>query len=84
MLKFFIVSLFCTITFAESIASFPKDFKTWLYSDSIKELNSLFKIYPSENLELYEVSPEVNKVTFDESTCIKRVEKIQIGQQSLF
>lgn len=61
-----------------------KDFSKWLYDENIKEINSLFNIYPSENLELYEVSSNVNKVLFDESSCIKKVEKIEIGQKTLF
>lgn len=61
-----------------------KDFNTWLKSENIKELNSLFKIYPSQNLELFEVTSNVNKVTFDNETCIKKIEKIKTGQQALF
>ena len=61
-----------------------KDFKTWLYNESLKETNTLFKIYPSEKLELYEVTQDVNKVLFDEKSCIKKVEKIKRGQQTLF
>ncbi len=61
-----------------------KDFSKWLYDENIKEINSLFNIYPSEKLELYEVSSNVNKVLFDESSCIKKVEKIEIGQKTLF
>ncbi len=61
-----------------------KDFSKWLYDENLKEINSLFNIYPSEKLELYEVSSNVNKVLFDESSCIKKVEKIEIGQKTLF
>ena len=60
------------------------DFSLWLNSDNIKDLNNLFKIYPSEKLELYEVSAEVNKVLFNEEKAIKRIEKEEIGQLSLF
>ncbi len=61
-----------------------KDFKTWLYSDDLKELNSLFNIYPSEKLELFTVSSNVNKVSFDEISCISKVQEVKVGQQSLF
>lgn len=64
-----------------------KDFATWLYSDDLKEVNSLFKIYPSESIELYQVASEVNKVLFDKPTCIDKIQKKQsqkVGQLSLF
>lgn len=65
-----------------------KDFSTWLYSDDLKEVNKLFKIYPSDKLDLYEVSSNVNKVLFDEPSCIKKIEKIEknqeLGQLSFF
>ena len=61
-----------------------KDFSKWLYGENLKEINSLFNIYPSEKLELYEVSSKVNKVLFDESSCIEKIEKIIIGQKTLF
>lgn len=61
------------------------DFSTWLYSDDLKQINGLFKIYPSEKLNLYEVTSEVNKVLFDDESCIKKIEKKEeLGQQSLF
>jgi len=61
-----------------------KDFKTWLLSENIKEINSLFNIYPNEKLELFEVSSNVNKVSFDEKSCIEKIKKVKLGQQSLF
>jgi len=64
-----------------------KDFKIWLKSDDIVDVNKLFSIYPSEKLKLYEVTSEVNKVLFDEATCIKKLikeEPAQTGQLSLF
>ena len=68
-----------------------KDYNTWLYSNEIAEINKLFKIYESNKIKIHEVSSEVNKVLFDNKTCIKEVkkEKIQekekeIGQLSLF
>ncbi|XPV53529.1 MAG: SOS response-associated peptidase [Halarcobacter ebronensis] len=61
-----------------------KDFEPWLYSQNLKEINSLFNIYENEKLELYEVSSNVNKVLFDESSCIKKVEQDKLGQLSLF
>lgn len=54
-----------------------KDFSTWLYSQKIKEVNELFKIYPSEKLDLYEVTNEVNKVLFNEASCIEKIKKNQ-------
>ncbi|WP_083568712.1 SOS response-associated peptidase [Arcobacter sp. LA11] len=61
-----------------------KDFSTWLYSQKIKEVNELFKIYPSEKLDLYEVTNEVNKVLFDEASCIEKIKKEPVGQLALF
>lgn len=64
-----------------------KEFSTWLKSDDLKEVNSLFKIYESEKLDLYEVSSDVNKVLFDKPSCIQKVEKKEFeptGQLSLF
>ena len=61
-----------------------KDFKIWLNSDDLKEVNSLFKIYPSEKLKLYEVTSEVNKVLFDEKSCVDEVIKTEVGQLSFF
>lgn len=69
-----------------------KDFNIWLNSEDIKEVNSLFKIYPNKKINIYEVTSEVNKVLFDETICIQKVVKkiekeIQtekIGQLSLF
>ena len=65
------------------------DFSTWLNSSNINEINKLFKIYPNDKIKLYEVRSEVNKVLFDEYSCIdevkvKKEEKIEIGQLSLF
>lgn len=61
-----------------------ESFSTWLYSDNLKDVNSLFKIYSSKKLELYEVTSEVNKVLFDKKEAIKKIEKEEIGQLSLF
>lgn len=61
-----------------------EDFNTWLYSEQIKDVNELFKIYPNEKLDLYEVRSEVNKVLFDESSCIEKVKKKPVGQLALF
>lgn len=69
-----------------------KDFNTWLHCDDIKKVNELFAIYPNEKLKLYEVRNEVNKVVFDEASCIDEViakkeevsEPKEIGQLSLF
>lgn len=61
-----------------------EDFNTWLFSEKIKEVNGLFEIYPNEKLELYEVPSEVNKVLFDEPSCIKKVQEERAGQLALF
>lgn len=52
-----------------------KDYKTWLYSENLAEVIKLFKIYRSEFIDIYEVTNEVNKVLFNSSSCIERVEK---------
>lgn len=61
-----------------------EDFETWLKNDDIKTLNKLFKIYPNEKLDLYEVSSNVNKVLFEKLDCIKPFVKKEEGQLSLF
>jgi putative SOS response-associated peptidase YedK len=70
-----------------------KDFDTWLRSDDLKELISVFKIYPNEKMDIYEVTSEVNKVLYDEVTCIEKVakkikiekeKKDEVGQLSFF
>lgn len=69
-----------------------KDFDTWLYSDDLKKVNDLFQIYKNEKLKLYEVTSEVNKVSFDKVSCVEEIihtkeeleEEKEIGQLSLF
>ena len=61
-----------------------KDFSSWLYSKSLKDINSLFKIYPSKKLKLYEVTSEVNKVLFDKPSCIEELKIDKTGQLNLF
>lgn len=61
-----------------------KDFSTWLGNSDLKDVNSLFKIYPSEKLDLYEVTSDVNKVLFDDFSCVEKVKKEELGQLSLF
>ncbi len=66
-----------------------KDFTTWLKDEDLKEVNSLFKIYPNDKIDIYEVTREVNKVLFDDIVCISKVinkkeEKVEVGQLSLF
>ncbi len=46
-------------------------------------MNNLFRVYPSEKLNLYEVSAEVNKVLFDNPTCIKRLQTNTIIEEQL-
>lgn len=61
-----------------------KDFSIWLNNENLKSINELFKIYPSEKLELYEVSSQVNKVLFNEASSIERKKQEKKGQLSLF
>jgi putative SOS response-associated peptidase YedK len=61
-----------------------EQFSSWLTSSSLKDLNSMFDIYSSQKLELYEVTSDINKVTFDKPTCIEKIEKEDLGQLSLF
>ena len=63
-----------------------EDFSVWLKSQDLKQVNYLFKIYPSNNLKLYEVTSEVNKVSFDNSSSIieQKRDNSEIGQLSLF
>lgn len=62
------------------------DYSKWLYSDDLKELNSLHKVYPSEKIDIYEVKDEVNKVLYDNPSCINKEENSSEnkGQLSLF
>jgi putative SOS response-associated peptidase YedK len=52
-----------------------QDFNKWLYSNDLQEVNSFFKIYSSEKINLYEVKQEVNKVLFNDVSCIKELKK---------
>lgn len=61
-----------------------EDFSKWLNSENLKELNELFQIYPSEKLDIYEVTSEINKVLFDSPECIKMKKEKEVGQYSLF
>ena len=67
-----------------------KDFNTWLKSSDIKEVNKLFNIYPNDKIKMYQVRNEVNKVLFDNASCLgeiineKKDDKVKVGQLSLF
>ncbi|WP_121627044.1 SOS response-associated peptidase [Poseidonibacter antarcticus] len=69
-----------------------KDFSTWLNSSDLREVIKLFSVYPNEKIKMYEVTSEVNKVLFNEPSCIDEVIKIdkkdeeikEVGQLSLF
>ena len=61
-----------------------KDFSTWLHNNDINTLNNLFQIYPSEYMTYHEVSKNINKVGFDNSSCIKEYKNQISGQLSLF
>lgn len=43
----------------------------WIEEGPVKEIHSLFKPYPSEEMELFRVSPEVNSVKNDNARCIQ-------------
>lgn len=61
-----------------------KDFDLWLNSNSLKDVVSLFKPYESEKLDIYEVTNEVNKVLYNNPSCVDEVKNTQNGQLSLF
>ena len=67
-----------------------KDFNTWLKSSDIKEVNKLFNIYPNDKIKMYQVRNEVNKVLFDNASCLDKIinekkdDKVKVGQLSLF
>ena len=61
-----------------------KDYNTWLNSSDINVLNNLFKIYSSHKMTYYTVSTSVNKVKFNNFSCIKKQKTLLYGQQSLF
>ncbi|WP_052502549.1 SOS response-associated peptidase [Halarcobacter anaerophilus] len=61
-----------------------KDFQSWLYNENLAELIKLFKPYNGENLNIYEVTTEVNKVLFNDLSCIQQIEEKQEGQLSFF
>lgn len=50
----------------------------WLNSTNLQEVNSIFKIYPSDKIDIYEVTKEINKVSFDESSAIDKIKKQEI------
>ena len=61
-----------------------KDYKIWLHNNDINTLNNLFQIYPSELMTYHEVNKNINKVGFDNDTCVKEYENQLSGQLSLF
>ncbi|RXJ87017.1 SOS response-associated peptidase [Arcobacter sp. CECT 8985] len=61
-----------------------KDFNTWLNSVNLAEVNSLFKIYDSDLINIYEVTNEVNKVLYNNCNAIKEKKRVKKGQQTLF
>ena len=50
-------------------------FKTWLDSSDIQELNKMFRIYESKDIKMQEVTREINKVSFNEASCLDKVDK---------
>jgi len=64
-----------------------KDYSTWLNNNNINTLNNLFKIYPSKEMTYHTVCVNVNKVSFNDKSCIKEFNQININpiiQNSLF
>ncbi|AXH14592.1 SOS response-associated peptidase [Malaciobacter mytili] len=61
-----------------------EEFSLWLNSSNLQEVIKLFKVYKSENTNIYEVSTNVNKVLYNQKDCIKEIKKNTIGQLSLF
>jgi len=61
-----------------------EDYSTWLENDDINILNKLFKIYDSSKMTFHTVSTNVNKVSFNDISCIKKEDVVLSGQQSLF
>jgi len=55
-----------------------ENFSSWLNSSNIEALNKMFRIYESENIQMQEVSKEINKVSFNEISCLKQVFKKDI------
>lgn len=60
-----------------------KSWDIWLNSKDLQEVNSLFKVYASEKIDIYEVSSYVNKVSFDNKKAIEKVKKEEV-QGTLF
>lgn len=56
-----------------------QDFKTWLNSSDIQELNKMFRIYESSNINIQEVRKEINKVSFNEASCLDK--KVEIKEE---
>lgn len=62
-----------------------KDCFTYLNKESsLKEVNDLFKTYPSELIVMNEVSKEVNKVSNNSKELINEFKNIVYKQESLF
>jgi putative SOS response-associated peptidase YedK len=52
----------------------PKDYDLWLNSDDVRdfrEIEKLFRPYPNEKMEAYQVGAWVNNVTHDDPKCIE-------------
>lgn len=53
------------------------DWKTWLTSSSLVEVNSLLKPANNKIISMYKVNKEVNSVGFNSPKCIEKKENIQ-------
>jgi putative SOS response-associated peptidase YedK len=52
----------------------PKHYDTWLNSDDVRDFRAierLFRPYPAEEMEAYQVSAWVNNVTHDDEKCVE-------------
>lgn len=61
-----------------------QNFEKWLGNTDLRELVNLFKPYSSENIKMYQVTDEVNKVLFNNSSCIEEIKKEKIIKDTLF
>ncbi len=61
-----------------------EEFSIWLNSLNLQEVIKLFKIYKSENTNIYEVTTNVNKVLYNQKDCITMIKKQPLGQLFLF
>jgi hypothetical protein len=64
----------CTIGLLKALTADVKDAKAWLDTNMTRDhVLSLLAPYPTKNMQMYEISPRVNRATEDTPELIKAV-----------